>query len=70
MPSLEPHVGESQEHIAFRLFELIMGAEKLKKGGELDRKWVLETYAQCLATVKHPEKPPNYAGLAAALKSP
>jgi hypothetical protein len=73
--SLTDDVGESAEHIAFRLFELIYDREKgsyaePKTPGPADRKYILETYAQCLATVRNPGQPPNWAGLAAALKSP
>jgi hypothetical protein len=67
--SVSKDVGESAEHIAFRLFELIYAQEKgayaeKKTEGPLDRKWILDTYAQCLATVKDPKSPPNWAALA------
>lgn len=72
--SLTTELGESAEHVAFRLFELIYDKEKgayaeQKTPGPIDRKWILETYALCLVTVRKPEQPPNWAGLAAALQS-
>jgi hypothetical protein len=67
---LTANVGESQEHIAFRLFELIISEEgpKLKKsGGGLTEQWMLETYARCLMVVKKPEGPINWAKIAAGI---
>lgn len=52
------HIGEnSPEQVAYRLFENIAQIEgkKLFKGSDApDRKWVLDTYAECLLTVENP----------------
>jgi hypothetical protein len=69
--SLTEQVGNSPEHIAFRLFELIYDREKgmlAPERSSVDRKWILETYAQCLRTVRNPEQQPSLAGLAEALR--
>lgn len=52
------HVGEnSPEQVAYKLFLRIgLAEEKLNISGNptpgTDRKWILETYAECLAFVK------------------
>lgn len=52
------HIGEnSPEHVAYRLLRDIAGVEGKAKGpgytmAEADRKWILDTYAECLDTVK------------------
>ena len=49
------NVGESPEHIAFRLFEVILNEEKARmKLNEMTRAWVLDTYSDCLKVVKNP----------------
>jgi hypothetical protein len=46
------HIGEnSPEWVAYRLFGDIRGAENRSKA---DRKYILDTYAECLATVRAP----------------
>jgi len=68
---LSPNLGESPEHIAFRLFELILSEEvsKSKKNANgLTEQWMLETYARCLMVVKKPEGPINWAKLAASMQ--
>jgi hypothetical protein len=65
---LSPNVGESPEHIAFRLFELVISEGLKKKGADLSEKGILETYARCLLTVRKPEGPINWSGIAAGLQ--
>ena len=52
-------VGDSPEAIAYRLFEHVTGAEKKMFRTEIIggyetayRQWILNTYAECLGTVK------------------
>lgn len=51
------HLGEnSPEQVAFNLLEVISNNEKkelyAQGASPADRKWVLETYSDCLAAVK------------------
>lgn len=53
------HIGEnSPEHVAFQLLNTIASIEGIKLyGGDsksADRKWVLDTYAECLNAVRNP----------------
>lgn len=52
------HIGEnSPEHVAYRLFHHIAQVEGkiLSQGNSApDRKWILDTYAECLRAVKTP----------------
>jgi len=55
------HTGEnSPQYIAFRLLQEVAYAEKkeLWKGASAaekpDRKWILDTYSECLTAVQHP----------------
>lgn len=49
------HIGEnSPEMIAYRLLEHIANAEK-KYLNNADRKWLLDTYAECLEAVRDPQ---------------
>ena len=48
-------VGDSAEHVAFRLFEMIMAKDPPKAPLTLNATWILTTYARCLRTVKNPE---------------
>jgi hypothetical protein len=41
----------SPEGVAYRLFEEVVKSEQPKKP---DRKWILDTYAECLQAVKKP----------------
>ena len=41
------------EAVALRLFEIIAGHEGKSNAGA-DRKWVLDTYAECLRVVRNP----------------
>lgn len=47
-------IENSPEHVAFRLFERVAAVEK-QAGIEVDfdRKYLLDTYAECLNAVKH-----------------
>lgn len=56
------HIAEnSPEQIAYALLETIASNEglflKASMAGKAsaDRKWLLDTYAECLLTVRHPE---------------
>jgi hypothetical protein len=51
------HVGDSAEHIAFRLFEMILEKDPPKAPLTLNATWILTTYARCLRTVRNPELP-------------
>jgi hypothetical protein len=54
------HIGEnSPEHVAFRLYQIIAFLEGrtnsagfAKDGGGADRRYILDTYAECLECVK------------------
>lgn len=49
--------GYSREQVAYMLMERIAHSEKKSLHGAgiaPDRKWILETYAECLATVQIP----------------
>lgn len=47
------HIGEnSPEQVAFKLMQLIAINEG--KTGSADRKWMLDTYAECLHVVRQP----------------
>jgi hypothetical protein len=48
--------GKSPEHVAWDLFETIASAEEMPTSGRRDRKWILDTYAECLRTVREPSK--------------
>lgn len=52
-------IGESPEYVAFRLLEIVMAAEQKSFAAGLDRKWLLDAYGECLATVNGiAHKPP------------
>ena len=52
-----PDIGESPQHIAFRLFELILVEEGKKTPKTIiNADWILRTYAKCLRTVRKPEE--------------
>jgi hypothetical protein len=59
------HIGEnSPEHVAYELFRHIALVEgkPLVSGGP-DRKWILDTYAECLLAVRNPgARNPKKAG--------
>jgi hypothetical protein len=54
------HIGEnSPEHVAYRLFVHVLHADKKTLGGgaapsTVDRKYILDTYAECLNAVQYP----------------
>lgn len=49
------HIGEnSPENIAYKLLELIAQTEKTPPVTARDRKWILDTYAECLQAVRAP----------------
>lgn len=48
------HIGEnSPEQVAYKLMELVLGYEQ---HGRLTREIILDTYAECLRTVRFPNK--------------
>lgn len=55
------HMGEnSPEHVAFKLMHIVADVENRKlfstqKDTPADRKWLLDTYAECLQAVRHPQ---------------
>jgi hypothetical protein len=62
------HIGEnSPEYVAYLLMHECAKAEKIntlrqstsKPSGETTRKWLLETYAECLKAVKGDRSAPN-----------
>jgi hypothetical protein len=52
------HIGEdSAEHVALQLFREVVKAEiKLNPSLEIDKEYILDTYAECLMAVKLPAK--------------
>jgi hypothetical protein len=50
------HIGEnSPEEVAYKLFREIVQAEgPALVGKKLDRKWILDTYAECMQAVRQP----------------
>lgn len=48
--------GPSPEEIAYKLLYLVSWGENIDLEGwaKADRKWILDTYAECLLTVKNP----------------
>jgi hypothetical protein len=51
-----PNVGDSAEHIAFRLLETILEKDPPTPPST---SWILSTYARCLRMVRNPEVPPR-----------
>jgi hypothetical protein len=53
---LSVYGGQSPEEIAFKLLYAVSWSENidLEGWGKTDRKWILDTYAECLLTVKDP----------------
>lgn len=50
---------KSPEQVAYELFRHVAAAEKMTLGlgpnpSNTDRKWILDTYAECLQTVQNP----------------
>jgi hypothetical protein len=54
--SIDVPGGHSPEDIAFKLLYAISWSENidLEGWGKTDRKWILDTYAECLLAVKNP----------------
>jgi hypothetical protein len=50
-----PHVGDSSEHIAFRLLEMVIAKDPPKPPLSMNATWILTTYQRCLRAVRHPE---------------
>lgn len=53
--SAENHGGPSQEEVAYKLLYVVAWGEDkdLDGWGKADRKWILDTYAECLLAVKN-----------------
>jgi hypothetical protein len=51
------NVGDSAEHVAFRLLEIIIAKDAPKAPVTMNATWILTTYARCLRTVRNPEVP-------------
>ncbi len=57
MPETVVHIGEnSPEEVAYKLLQNIASQEKrtLVISTDAERKWLLDTYAECLITVRNP----------------
>jgi hypothetical protein len=50
-------VGDSSEHIAFRLLEIVIAKDPPKPPLSMNATWILTTYQRCLRAVRHPESP-------------
>lgn len=51
------HIGEnSPEQVAFKLWQEIVQVEVYNANKKPDRKWILDTYAECLTTVHAPTR--------------
>ena len=57
MPEPIPNLGETAEHIAYRLLEMIVANDPPKAPLSMNATWILTTYARCLRSVKNPELP-------------
>ena len=55
--SVEIHGSPSREEIASKLLYAVAWGENIDLDGwaKADRKWILDTYAECLLAVKEPE---------------
>ena len=52
----DSHGSPSPEEVAYKLLYLVAWSENkdLDAWGKADRKWILDTYAECLLTVRDP----------------
>lgn len=57
MPEPISDLGETPEHISYRLLEMIIANDPPKPPLIMNATWILTTYARCLRTVKNPEAP-------------
>jgi hypothetical protein len=53
---VDSHGSPSAEEVAYKLMYVVAWAENkdLDGWGKADRKWILDTYAECLLAVKNP----------------
>lgn len=53
---VESHGSPSPEEVAYKLMYVVAWSENidLDAWGKADRKWILDTYAECLLTVRNP----------------
>jgi len=49
------NLGDSPEHIAYRLFEMIVAKDPPKPPITVNATWILSTYARCLRVVRNPD---------------
>ena len=54
--SVDSRGGPSPEEVAYKLMYVVAWGEDkdLDGWGKADRKWILDTYAECLLTVRNP----------------
>ncbi|HWY63432.1 MAG TPA: hypothetical protein VNW15_16140 [Rhizomicrobium sp.] len=54
--SIDIHGGPSPEEVAYKLLYVVAWGEDkdLDGWGKADRKWILDTYAECLLAVRNP----------------
>jgi len=50
-----PHVGDTAEHVAYRLLEMIIAKDPPKAPQSMNATWILSTYQRCLRAVRNPE---------------
>ena len=57
---VESHGSPSPEEVAYKLMYVVAWSENidLDAWGKADRKWILDTYAECLLTVRNPASRP------------
>jgi len=55
--------GQSPEDVALKLLYVVSWGENidLEAWGKADRKWILDTYAECLLTVRDPASRLNHS---------
>jgi hypothetical protein len=49
-------VGDSREAVAFRLLELVIADGQKPAAPDAIKKWLLDTYAECLLAVTNPKR--------------
>jgi hypothetical protein len=64
--------GPATEEVAYKLLYLVAWGENkdLEAWGKADRKWLLDTYAECLLTVRDPAARMAAAAVATAAAPP
>jgi hypothetical protein len=49
-------IGDSREAVAFRLLELVISDGQKPASPDAIKKWLLDTYAECLLAVTNPKR--------------